>query len=63
MKNNEYFQLWDSLKVLAVLSVLVIHIGPFTPLSETLNNGLTMWARFAVPFFLITAGFFVEKGM
>lgn len=63
MKNNENFQLWDYLKVLAALSVLVIHIGPFTPLSETLNNGLTMWARFAVPFFLITAGFFVEKGM
>ena len=63
MNNNKNVPLWDYLKVVAALSVLVIHIGPFTPISYTLSNGITMWARFAVPFFLITAGFFVEKGI
>ena len=50
----------DCFKIVAALLVVAIHISPLSSLNETADFVLTrIWARTAVPFFLMVTGFFV----
>ena len=57
----------DSLRIVAILAVIVLHAKPFVS-AQYLHTGfapageiLVQWARFAVPFFFITTGYFLGK--
>lgn len=61
-KNNVKYQTWDYIKVLAAFCVINIHVQPLFQLSWQLGAATETFSRFAVPFFFITAGFFMERG-
>lgn len=58
----------DAIRILAALAVVVVHVKPFmsahdyadTPYS-LLRDLIVQFARFAVPFFLIAAGYFLSR--
>lgn len=60
----------ESTRVLAILAVMVIHISPFAnpfdptvwadPVSVVIGGFLNQVTRFAVPFFFLCAGFFLQ---
>lgn len=53
----------DIFKMIAALLVVAIHISPLASINDTADFVLTrIWARTAVPFFLMVTGFFVLPG-
>ncbi|MDR2547379.1 MAG: serine racemase VanT catalytic subunit [Lachnospiraceae bacterium] len=60
MKNREYHARLDYSRLIAALMIVGIHTYPLSSVSEELNFYIThVFARIAVPFFLITTGYFL----
>lgn len=60
MEDNKQFGGLDYFKVIAALLVVAIHTAPFSMVNDTLDFLFTgILARVAVPFFLMTTGFFL----
>ena len=58
---TEYYSI-DVFRIIAALAVMTIHVEPFIDISSNLN----LWdknvpARLAVPFFLLTTGYFIHS--
>ena len=50
----------DCFRLIAAFLIIAIHIGPLSSINNTLDFGFTyVLCRIAVPFFLMTTGYFI----
>ena len=63
VKKGRTYPALDNFRLMAALLVTAVHTSPLAPWSEAADFWLTrVLARVAVPFFLMVAGYFLQKG-